>query len=116
MWKGLGDMNKQQKNEHTETQQIENDFQSFFEGLNEYLKSQKAESTFLDSFCSACDKYTKAVNSYPKDDTEKNKKRELLEGALKDAESCRDIHDRFSQSINPNGLIMVIKNEISELE
>ena len=46
-------MNKQQKNEHTETQQIENDFQSFFEGLNDYLKSQKAESTFLNSFCSA---------------------------------------------------------------
>lgn len=109
-------MAKQQKNEVTEPRKLENDFQSFFEGLNDYLKSQKTESAFLDSFCSACDKYTKAVNSYPKNDTEKDKKRELLEGALKDAESCLDNHDQFSQSINPNGLIMEIKKEISKLD
>lgn len=104
-------MEKQQK----ETRQLENDYQGFIKGLDEYLNDYRNDSAFVDSFCSARDKYNKAVNSYPKNDTGKTQKRELLEKALKEAKKCLDIDDDYSQWINPNGLITAIEQEISKL-
>ena len=108
----LDNVAKQEKKEVTTTP---NDQHGFFEGLKDYLESHRAKSTFLDSFCSACDKYTKAVNSYPIDDKGRDEKKELLKEALVEAQKSLEIKDQFSQSIIPNGLIASIEQEISKL-
>ena len=93
----------------------ENGYQGFIKGLDEYLNEYRDDSEFVDSFCSARDKYNKAVNLYPKKDSDNKQKKELLESALEEAKKCSGIDDGYSQWINPDGLITSIEQEINKL-
>lgn len=91
------------------------DYPSFYANPNSFMEAHKGESEFLDSFCSARDKYLKAVVPSFQINNGMDQKKELLQKALEEARKCVEIHDDFSHLINPKGLIDGIEEALEFL-
>lgn len=94
------------------------DYRSFYADPNGFMKTHRGESDFLDSFCSARDTYLEAVNPPSQINNVNNwmeKKKELLQKALEEANKCIKIHDDYSRLINPQGLINGIEQALESL-
>ena len=94
------------------------DYPSFYADPNGFMETHRGESDFLDSFCSARDKYLEAVNPSFQINNVNNgmeQKKELLQKALEEARNCIELHDDYSHLINPKGLIDGIEQALGSL-
>lgn len=91
------------------------DYPSFYTDPNSFMEAHKEESGFLDSFCSARDKYLEAINPSFLINNGMEQKKELLQKALKEARKSAEIHDGYSHLINPKGLIDGIEEALESL-